>query len=105
MKYLAILFSIYMTVLTMMPCQDKDERFANFKVNSSIQKTETDKSHNGEEICTPFCTCSCCSAGRDVVQAKIYSIIVNNVKSQYAYYRMPAIVERSLEIYQPPQIV
>jgi hypothetical protein len=104
MKYLAIIFCLYITILTLIPCQDRED-FAEGKENvSSIQKQAKSVEHNGQETCPPFCTCSCCSVSRDFIQSKVERVIVYNIEIPYGEYKMPAIAEQSLEIYQPPQI-
>lgn len=87
-----------------MPCQDQEGISANSMVTSSMQKQNNTTEHNGQEICPPFCTCTCCSVSRDFIQPKVYGIIIHSLRTQYAEYQTPAIAEQSLEIYQPPQI-
>ncbi|MFA6275636.1 MAG: DUF6660 family protein [Pedobacter sp.] len=104
MKYLAIIFSLYMALLTLMPCQDKED-FSGANTNvSTIGKQAKGVEHTGLETCPPFCTCSCCSVSRDFIPSKTFGVVVYQVQPQYAEYRMPVIAEQILEIYQPPQI-
>lgn len=105
MKYLAIIICLYMTVLTLLPCQDKDDFASPNEQSVALEKPTKDATHIGQEICPPFCTCTCCSVSRDFVQAKAFDIVVYNVQTQYAEYKVPAISEQLIEIYQPPQIV
>ncbi|WP_410478924.1 DUF6660 family protein [Pedobacter frigiditerrae] len=104
MKYLAIIFCLYMTMLTLLPCQDRED-FTDGKVSkSSVQKTAKGVEHYGQETCPPFCTCSCCSVSRDFIQSKADKVIVYHIEIPYGEYQMPAIAEQPLDIYQPPQI-
>jgi hypothetical protein len=93
-----------MTVLTLMPCQDKEDYASSKAEVSSVQKQSKGIEHNDQEICPPFCTCSCCSVSRDFIQAKSYEIVVYKVQTRYSEYKTPAIAEQFIEIYQPPQI-
>lgn len=104
MKYLAILLSLYMIILSLMPCQDKEDYASANAKTSSIQKQSKGGEHTEQETCPPFCTCSCCSVSRDFIQAKTYEIIAHKIQTQYSEYKMPEIADQSIEIYQPPQI-
>jgi hypothetical protein len=105
MKYLAIIFSLYITLLTLMPCQDGEDISPRIAHTSSIQKPINGVEHNGQEICTPFCTCSCCSTSRHLITASNDEIVIYGISVPYATYKVPAIADQLLEIYQPPQIV
>jgi hypothetical protein len=60
MKALAIFLSIYILILTGIPCADVN-------VNPSSQKTELSQASSSDtptdiDCCSPFCTCQCCQA-------------------------------------------
>jgi len=54
MKFVAILFSIFIFYMVSVPCVD--ELF--HEVKSSSQ--ENPCNHGDHDACTPFCVCSCC---------------------------------------------
>ena len=61
MKVLTFILAIYILVLSAMPCGDMHN-----VCNASNAKTELSQNHDHQQdkddYCSPFCTCSCCSA-------------------------------------------
>lgn len=62
MKIIRFLISFYIAALSVLPCNDIMAHNDHEKMDSEvIEQTHTeDTSH--EDVCTPFCTCSCCGA-------------------------------------------
>ena len=84
-----------------MPCSDVGATGKNMTLElKKSQNNETQQS----DVCSPFCTCSCC-AGFSInhvipniqIPAKIYEI--NYTVSYYS-----AVIKISLPIWQPPQL-
>lgn len=106
MKWIAIIMSIYLMALSNMPCADME-------VNSAMHKTaqfssEENHSHDKDnDLCSPFCTCNCCSVQILSYQTPIIfefpkvcdliSIALPSYNSVFAsnFYR---------SIWQPPQL-
>ncbi|MFW0717892.1 hypothetical protein [Pedobacter sp. N23S346] len=105
MKYLMIIFSLYMTFLTLAPCQDKEDLVSIDGHSQSFTSETSSAAHSDEDNCPPFCTCACCSVSRDIIASIEEVIIIDSISIPYHQYQMPAIAEQSIEIYQPPQIV
>jgi len=103
MKYLAILFSLYFTVLAIMPCQDRSDLVAG-SAFSTIHKSHSADEQNGKETCPPFCTCSCCSTARTLTAMVTVAVFNKPVTREYPDYGIPAIQEQPIKIWQPPQI-
>jgi hypothetical protein len=61
MKAIVFFMAIYILVLSAVPCNDMHN-----KCNSKNVKSVLTQNHNHQQdkddSCTPFCTCSCCSA-------------------------------------------
>lgn len=58
MKFFAIILSIVVLWLTLMPCIDTPEQ-------NCANKTEMAQQHSHSEdidLCSPFCTCHCCQS-------------------------------------------
>ncbi|MBS7566850.1 hypothetical protein KHS38_20765 [Mucilaginibacter sp. Bleaf8] len=105
MKYLALLFSIYMIILAVLPCRDRDDFADMGKSYTSIQKSHTADEKAGQESCPPFCTCACCSTVRTLTpQLSFITIFVQPVSRTYAQTPVPAIREQSISIWQPPRL-
>lgn len=103
MKYLAIILSVYMTLLSLLPCQDKEDMIAGI-THITLQKSHSPNDERGQETCTPFCTCSCCSTARYLTATVTTGIHVQQVVRDYPDYGIPAIQQQPIKIWQPPQI-
>src|SRR5574337_1056919 len=60
MRIFCLLFAFYVTALTIMPCNDVHAG----KVASNIPLTigqAQDHHERDNDVCSPFCTCTCCS--------------------------------------------
>ena len=58
MKYVAVILSVYVLVLTAMPCVDV---YAANTDSVSIELTKQNPNPaNDVELCSPFCFCHCC---------------------------------------------
>ncbi|WP_435226501.1 DUF6660 family protein [Niabella hirudinis] len=61
MKFFALIFVVYLLVVSVIPCSDGYSRCA-----SSGSRVEMTMSHDHQashrDICGPFCMCSCCGA-------------------------------------------
>lgn len=62
MRFLTIIFSIYILTLSVVPCSDMINECYNKKA-----KIEHSQNHNHnqdkDDNCTPFCNCTCCVSG------------------------------------------
>ncbi|HEY6142870.1 MAG TPA: DUF6660 family protein [Flavobacterium sp.] len=59
MKIINCIFSIYLIVLSCLPCADLE--VSSLSHSSQEISSSTDKhSHNINDTCSPFCVCSCC---------------------------------------------
>ncbi|MDO3641494.1 DUF6660 family protein [Mucilaginibacter sp. L3T2-6] len=103
MKYLAIIFSLYFTVLAILPCQDREDMIASV-MHVTFQKSHSPHDERGQETCPPFCTCSCCSTARLLTSSPILTFDTQAVVRTYQEYLTPAVQKQSVNIWQPPQI-
>ena len=58
MKFIAVILSVYVMVLTAMPCTDIDTVDSN-----SVSYELAEQNHNQSndlDLCSPFCFCHCC---------------------------------------------
>lgn len=58
MKFLTVILSIYVMILTFMPCADA--HVDNADCHSIIQQDQGGEHSEDIEICSPFCFCDCC---------------------------------------------
>ncbi|MDN3584955.1 DUF6660 family protein [Mucilaginibacter flavus] len=103
MKYIAFIFSIYFTLLALLPCQDREDMIASV-MHVTIQKSHAPSDERGQETCPPFCTCSCCSTARHLTATVAIGVFTKTIASVYPDYSIPAVQEQPINIWQPPQI-
>jgi len=71
MKVLVKIFAIYMIALSLVPCGDGGGgvvEIANHFLGVEHQHISDHEQHSngcGDDTCTPFCICSCCSSAVD----------------------------------------
>jgi len=101
MKYFAVLLSIYIVFLTVLPCIDKPE-------NTLMQKTVISGQHTSNpqldaDHCSPFCSCNCCSSPKIQQEAgidfSIQAIFLHVVPEKF----LPIVSTPHSQIWQPPQ--
>ena len=90
-----------------MPCADmemnnSDQLSMEFRPNN-----DTDSHQNHIDLCSPFCTCNCCSAQiltYFMVTAVNFSIAIPIIKSPLPNYKSILYSNFYGSIWQPPQI-
>jgi hypothetical protein len=65
MKFLAIILSVYVMWLTVMPCIDKPTDNSVHAVEICSQD-QSNQHINDLDLCSPFCTCNCCQTNCDI---------------------------------------
>lgn len=77
MKIVALILSIYITALSIVPCADGMLQ-SSLKTDTSVSASDHDSKHSEhEDDCTPFCTCVCC--GSLIVIPHILSFVKQSV--------------------------
>lgn len=103
MRYIAFIFSIYFTMLALLPCQDREDMIAGV-IHVTLQKSHSPNDERGQETCPPFCTCSCCSTARQLTAIVTTSIFTKSIATEYPDLGIPAVQDQPINIWQPPQI-
>ncbi len=75
MKFLTLLFNLYLLVLPCLPCGDVDDCANENPTALSFQKEDNSKEKHEDDNCTPFCHCDCCIT--------TYYFQVNNKEKAY----------------------
>ncbi|WP_183558709.1 DUF6660 family protein [Mucilaginibacter sp. SP1R1] len=104
MKFIALFLSIYMTALAFMPCRDKQDTAALNKIHTTVQKSHTGNDQCGQESCSPFCSCTCCSTVRTLQPQTLIQFPAIQLADSYTIHPTPAIQQVSLSVWQPPQL-
>ncbi|MBI5538644.1 MAG: hypothetical protein HY951_01185 [Bacteroidia bacterium] len=102
LKFLTIILSIYIVGLTLIPCVDNHR-------SNDIQLThlckQTNDSHSSDvDLCSPFCTCSCCGSSISFVYQIFFKPISVKPSALEYFFRVPFLSEFSLSFWQPPKI-
>ena len=102
MKLFAYILSVYVVILTIMPCIDMNEDTTNQKVELSTNRSDTQ--HSQSDHCSPFCTCTCCASPvvfqNTTIQFEYYSIVQEYISEYHSSY----ISSTHNSIWQPPKI-
>jgi hypothetical protein len=104
MKYIYLIVSFYVILLTAIPCIDASD--CGYIQNSEHGQGAKDE-HNDEDAghCSPFCTCNCCATSvifqEMPIQLKSFSII----EKQYIPLSTGFFSDPTDNIWQPPKIV
>ena len=108
MKIFSYILSIYLVVLSCLPCADVEA--SNFTHNLSTIETNSDNhSHDQEnDACSPFCICNCC--GQSVL-SYLPTVVFNfqtsieEIETLNSFYKSISYSNFYGSIWQPPQIV
>ncbi len=76
MRIFTFIFSLFILVLSIVPCSD-DENCN--EANIELSSDHADHDHE-EDSCTPFCTCSCCSCAGFVFLALKFHVTLQEAK-------------------------
>jgi hypothetical protein len=105
MKSFFLIIGLYMLYLSCLPCGDNRE--FSTKSEEKVSAAANKKEHqHGRDTCTPFCTCSCCSAsGFDVSFSKPQvQKIFPLVEKEFSTYNVCFTSQVYFAIWQPPKI-
>lgn len=108
MKLLTVILSLYVFVLSAIPCVDiESDSAAHQTVSCSAEKDN--HSHNKEsDLCSPFCICNCCAGVTlSYVPTITYDFPVQfeQIQSTNSIYTSALHSNFYGSIWQPPQII
>ena len=101
MKYFAFILSVYVLVLTAIPCVDvpKDDNLHKIELSN----TTSDHHENDHDICSPFCTCDCC-VSPIITNSNIQLTCVPITQTLESEYNNSFISSPFVTIWQPPKV-
>src|SRR5262245_22699636 len=99
-----------MLVLSCIPCRDADTIATgnNFTTATSIKTDAHHSSHSEHnDLCSPFCVCSCCSVAFTVLTPVVMEISFLPVISERVFgnYKDQRPVGIAQSVWQPPRLV
>jgi hypothetical protein len=102
MKLFAYILSVYVVILTVMPCIDEYQDTISQKVELTTNSTNTQ--HNDTDHCSPFCTCTCCASPvvfmNNEMQIESFPVTQEHQFEYKSSYRS----SEHFGIWQPPKI-
>ncbi|HEX5152847.1 MAG TPA: DUF6660 family protein [Parafilimonas sp.] len=105
MKIFAFIMAFLVLALSIMPCADIGMSANEGNAKTQIKESNQQKENPQQDDCSPFCQCNCC-AGFSVNHfiASIQAVTIYSEPSRTAH--LPCeLIEISLPIWQPPQLV
>ena len=103
MKLIAVILSIITLTLSAIPCDDAGVFESEQSISISQDSSQT--GHNDMDLCSPFCSCVCCS--NIVLEPSIYqnSSISKIPTNKISTFYVASFNSNYLSlIYQPPQV-
>lgn len=102
MRFLALLFSLYVLLLTAWPCAEMRENAPEHDATAA-QHTSSHE-HDDCTDCAPFCTCNCCATPMicqiELVDFQVSTLVLTNE----TYYPTLLVTQGYGDIWQPPQL-
>jgi len=101
-----IILAIYIAALSVYPCSDpytcKDELQ---KGEQMVSVSDHEHSDQEQDVCTPFCICSCCAAHirLSIVSNIDFDGVIHNTKETIPYIERQVLADNN-HIWQPPKI-
>ncbi|WP_316804242.1 DUF6660 family protein [Pedobacter nototheniae] len=105
MRYSIIIFSVYLILLGLMPCQDMADIVANTQYSSIVQHTDSATKHLQDESCPPLCGCACCSVGQHFPIDQTSAQIEAPHYKSYQVFCITAIKKQPVDVWQPPKLI
>ena len=105
MKIITLLFSIYIIVLSCIPCEEAEINIGN-KTASYLTETNSPSDHQHEDACSPFCICNCCHCSGFYKlndHTKITLFIKTIIEKQTTEYTSSLFSNFQNSIWQPPK--
>lgn len=103
MKVLALILSIYIFALNLVPCEDNAIPDNEVKTEIS-QALDNDHQHQGADLCSPFCQCHCCHIHVTHFNVVDYSLSNTIISTQLFYCSEGLEKDFNTNLLQPPQV-
>ena len=107
MKIFALIMAVIVLALSCIPCMD--DAYAMNTNSITIEtltsnKNQQEQQHNGNDFCSPFCTCNCCAGFAFSSSSIKVQPIIHVTAKKYSSYLSSSAIAISLPIWQPPQL-
>lgn len=96
--------ALLVLALSCLPCADEGSPMNSKDLKSEmVNATPYDDDH--EDACSPFCQCSCCAGFSIDHLVAENSSDINSYNRTYTAFTHSVVIEISLPIWQPPQLL
>ncbi|SHL47615.1 hypothetical protein SAMN05444266_103452 [Chitinophaga jiangningensis] len=104
MKLLVYIFSLYLLVLSCIPCNDALAAVPGISL-TTISTAPAEQHADHVDFCSPLCVCSCCNVQLTTVSHWQYVVIHPQQQYIYPVYTASIAIAGSNAIWQPPRPV
>lgn len=105
MKWFNYILSVYLLVLSCLPCADKEPIHSISASTFTASHSEPEPPIHAEDGCSPLCICTCCSGF--TIQANSFAVqqnIINTFQSEIPSYKQINCLDLLFSIWQPPKL-
>jgi hypothetical protein len=99
-KAFYILFAFYFIALLALPCGDKED--CNEVKHEQTAHNSSSEDHS-DEMCTPFCVCSCCAAHFVVKSFEPLHNEIAVINTVYTAHKEAETASAIIPVWQPPK--
>lgn len=107
-KWINIILSVYLIVLSSLPCADTLVSDATTPATEKVSQIDDQSHEKGSDLCPPFCSCNCCAV-QILSTTPVISFSFNKptllIKKPLSSYHSILTSNFYGSIWQPPQIV
>lgn len=109
MKLLTYLMSIYIIILSVIPCNDRIAVSNVYDMAQTEVTTHTKHNTSHSDFCSPLCSCSCCqitiASMKFTRLVKTPKIIEANISKKIQFKENTIKNQLYADIWQPPKII
>ena len=104
MKFLAFIMAILVLALSVMPCADTNAMIGSH-AKTELTQASPQQHNQSSDVCSPFCHCSCCAGFTITHFTSSFTIIPVPVNKQLNSFLPSEVIDITLPVWQPPQLV
>ncbi|WP_394349673.1 DUF6660 family protein [Adhaeribacter soli] len=105
MKWFNYILSIYLIIISCMPCTDQEPATSFSSVITANTHVDAQHPTHAEDACSPLCICTCCSGF--TIQANTFhnfQTLTVGFKTEFPIYPQSNWLDLSFSIWQPPKL-
>lgn len=105
LRFLLTIFSFYVLLLSVHPCEDSNPVIIS-EITTSVTDYVVVYEHvvKEQDICPPFCLCTCCSISLEMPYVHLFPILNNDHMSTFIEWIRHNVDQPTFDIFQPPRL-